>query len=1027
MFVKKLVEKATKKPPAYSESLKPEDVAPRLTFHYGIPVAASLLAYDPIQKILALSTKHGQIKLLGKDNTQALLESDEEQPSKFLQFVPNFGVLFNVTFGDKIEVWNIESKILSHVHQSSEEITSFAVLQQCFLIFVGDSTGNVTVWKLDQESLRIEKMKYYIPYSASHGITNEDAAASSVKYILPQPTAETKRIFLIFADGSMVLWAIEDSKVMAISGRSTAQVYSHETKYVTSASWVCPFGSKIAVGYSTGDILLYSIFPNSRAESASLKGGNRCNAQIVNASKLNLGYKLEKIPIGSLKWVYSDGKANRLYVIGIADASSMNLVQVILLSEDTENQTIKLGLQLPEPCVDIEIISIPNEQSKNKQEFLILLGTSGCIYAYDDHSIEKYLVHSQKKIPVEAPSEMMIKLPYCASSVTSAQIYTNHCQIKDYTLVAKNLPSLLPFEAKHFSSSHFTGFSNIKNLYITGHSDGTINFWDVTCSLLIPLLSLTQQNEDDSSSSGIAVTAVYYCAESRILFTGDKSGIVRTYQFKPEPFATENDLFSLAGIRKKGSNHVIQTIKHVKVNRHILCLNKSSGSRHLAVGCENGFISLIDVEGLSVLYHKKIETALSDDIISLEFGCVDFHGLQKNILVVATRDSSVLSLDADTGNILSSSAVHPKKPSRALLMKILDTNGGVSAEDSAQKPQLLLLCSEKAVYIYSLSQAAHGEKKVCYKKKFNSSSCYWASVIGISSSQGVMLLFACGKIEIRSLPELSLVKEASLRSVMHTPVQENYPADYFICSSPDGEIIMTRSDQEFFFASVLLNKESQRHSESFSQVYDKNLIASDDGPAALVHQKEKKKGIFGSVFQDITGSKTNHRDGVMSSSCEELSAIFSTSNFPVPAEDVDNKVLEVDSVDLDIDDIDLNEHDEKPKGNNVKALLDKQKLASKFHSIKGKLKQMTAKNEKPSSEDPPSPSGKVETVDQIKRKYGYSSTDSSTAKMVQSKLAENVKRLQGISMKTAHMQDTASSFSSMAKETLKLAENKGQK
>lgn len=72
--------------------------------------------------------------------------------------------------------------------------------------------------------------------------------------------------------------------------------------------------------------------------------------------------------------------------------------------------------------------------------------------------------------------------------------------MQDYTLAMKNLPSLFPFESKHFNPSHFTGFSKIKNLYITGHTDGTIIFWDVTCSLLIPLLSLTQQVTGLSSS-----------------------------------------------------------------------------------------------------------------------------------------------------------------------------------------------------------------------------------------------------------------------------------------------------------------------------------------------------------------------------------------------------------------------------------------------------------------------------------------------------------------------------------------------
>ena len=37
--------------------LREEDVNPRLTFHYGIPTEASSMAYDPIQHILAISTR----------------------------------------------------------------------------------------------------------------------------------------------------------------------------------------------------------------------------------------------------------------------------------------------------------------------------------------------------------------------------------------------------------------------------------------------------------------------------------------------------------------------------------------------------------------------------------------------------------------------------------------------------------------------------------------------------------------------------------------------------------------------------------------------------------------------------------------------------------------------------------------------------------------------------------------------------------------------------------------------------------
>lgn len=40
-------------------------------------------------------------------------------------------------------------------------------------------------------------------------------------------------------------------------------------------------------------------------------------------------------------------------------------------------------------------------------------------------------------------------------------------------------------------------------------------------------------------------------------------------------------------------------------------------------------------------------------------------------MIVATKDSSVLTLERDTGNTLSSSVVRPNKPVRALFTQIL--------------------------------------------------------------------------------------------------------------------------------------------------------------------------------------------------------------------------------------------------------------------------------------------------------------------------------------------------------------------
>lgn len=215
----------------------------------------------------------------------------------------------------------------------------------------------------------------------------------------------------MFSSGFIALWDIKESKpVLKTGGHGMVK---QDAKKATCACWVCPSGTRVSVGYSNGDILIWSI--PSKGESSPESSAMVC--------KLNLGYKSEKIPIASLKWVYGEGKASRVYVIG----SSSNLLQVVLLNEQTETRMIKLGLHVSEPCADMEmIIADGNEQSKHKQDYLFVLGKSGRVYAYDDYMIEKYLIQSQSKSPPSLPKETVVKLPFSdSSSITVGKFLTN--------------------------------------------------------------------------------------------------------------------------------------------------------------------------------------------------------------------------------------------------------------------------------------------------------------------------------------------------------------------------------------------------------------------------------------------------------------------------------------------------------------------------------------------------------------------------------------------------------------------------
>ncbi|XP_027348737.1 uncharacterized protein LOC113860236 [Abrus precatorius] len=1050
MFVKKLVEKASIKKPSGNSSggLKASDVDPRLVFHHGVPSGGAKFAYDSIQKILGLSTKDGRIKLYGKDNAQTLLESSEALPSKFLQFIQNQGVLINVTSNNHIEVWDIDKKLLSDRYFDKEEITCFSVIQHSLYMYLGHSNGNISVLKLDQEPWHLVQMKYTIPLSASYGNT-EVSDDTVVTHILPQPAAEFKRVLLIFRNGQIILWDILESKSIFRTGGNMSQPLYNEMKKITSACWACPFGSKVVVGYNNGEIFIWSI-PSQNIGNCSTPENSNQNTPLL---KLNLGYKSDKISIGSLKWVYDGGKASRLYVMGASDYATSNLLQVVLLNEHTESRTIKLGLQLSECCIDMEILSTSTEQSKYKQDSFLLLGKSGHLYLYDDSLIERYLLQCQSKSAPSLPKEVIVKLPLADSRITTAKFISNNPNVFNsddeyYRQLVKNYPLFVPVELNQkdgisLSSAKFYGFSKVQNLYITGHSNGAITFWDATCPFFTPILQLKQQSENDFSLSGIPLSALYFDSNTPLLVSGDQSGMVRIFRFKPEPYAT-NSFISFTGGTKKGTDHIIQSMKLVKINGAILSINIDSSSMHLAVGSDQGHVSVYNLDGPTLLYQKHIASEFSAGIISLQFLTCGLHGFEKNILLIGTKDSSVLALDKETGNTMGTGTVHPKKPSKALYMHVLDGQGGPVTgsimkdgldlsegnpiDNATTKQECILICSEKAVYVYSLVHAIQAVKKVLYKKKFHSASCCWASTFYSPSDIGLVLLFTSGKVELRSLPELSLIMETSIRGFTYSRPKSKSFSDCQICCSSKGDLVLVNADQEIFVLSLLVQRSIFRLLDSVSCIYNKEMMLSQEElvPGPVIH-KEKKKGIFSSVIKDFTGSKEKHVPIMETEDSkeriQELSLIFTYENFPCDTDSNSNLTVDEDEVELNIDDIHLDDHEEKRKEQSILGALNKKKLTGKFQALKGRLKEMKGNMQKTSSKEEQQDE-QAGAVDQIKRKYGFSSSsnETSVAKLAESKLQENVKKLQGINLRTTDMQDKAKSFSSLANQVLRTAE-----
>ncbi|WOL07246.1 hypothetical protein Cni_G15985 [Canna indica] len=1041
MFVKKLVEKATKKHTVGGciNSLKAEDVKPRLAFHYGIPPESSSLAYDHIQHILAISTRNGFIKLFGKDNSQALLQSEEAGPSKFLEFLDNQAILFNVTTQNRIEVWNIDKKQLSHVHNFNDEITSFSVMQQSFYIYIGDCHGNVTVLKLDHTLQCLVQMPYRIAFSESHCKSTEGGSDTAVIFTSPQPMAESKRVLIIFRDGLITLWGIQENKVIFVAG-GIGQHSPQEPKIAVAASWSCAFGSKVVVGYSNGDIFIWAIpVVSDRNSEVSSNQKDLHSSQNVPLLRLNLGYKMDKVPIVSLRWFAHDENSGYLYVNGFNDAGSSHSFQVIVLNENSQTRTIRLVFPLTEPCLVVETVSFFDNQSKSKKNTVVLLLRSGCLCLYDNSEIEHYLAQCQTKSIPTLPKQLMVTLPFGNSRISAIKMYTSALSPmdEDQVFLSKKYHSLFSMnmnerDGSHQISTQLSGFSKAKNLLVTGHFDGAINFWDATCPLLSPILSIKLQGNESAP-----ITSLHFDVYSHILVSGDQSGLVCIFFFKKEQNASENIFSFLQG--KQGDNYTIQSFK-LKGAINSICTDMDF--KHLALGTDRGYVAVIKVEGTTILYQKQIPSQLYNGIISLQFGNFGQNGLEKDILLVGMEDSSVLALEEDSGNTLSANPVRTKKPSKALLMHILDASpDGVwlpdcedisresSSKQSMQKQPLILLCSEKAIRLYSLSHVVQGIKKVYIKKKLNGSCCYASIIHGPSLDFGLILIYACGKTEIRSLADLALLNQISLKGLFYPTLKPPPNSSSVLCFSFEGELVLVHGDQAILFVSVLSHREVYRHLEHITKVYMEDLSPQEGSPSTNNPQKEKRKGILGMIVKDRKGNKTKYsqeNNVDTSNTTEELSSIFSTCNYSPSDETMTTPAVNADDVELDIDDIDLEDTKEKNKGLNF-AALNKQKISKKLNALKGKLKSTIEEKvntaEKNTFEDKAEKN--ISTIDQIKQKYGYTTNEEShTAKMAESKLKENITKLKGIEQRTSEMQNNAQTFSSMAKELLQATKSR---
>ncbi|KAG5010013.1 hypothetical protein JHK87_018528 [Glycine soja] len=1000
--------------------LQGSELDPRIVIHYGIPSTASVLAFDPIQRLLAIGTLDGRLKVIGGDNIEGLLVSPKQLPYKYLEFLQNQGHLVGVLNDNDIQVWNLESRSLVCSLQWEFDITAFSVISGSHFIYVGDQHGLFSVIKFEAEEGQLLKL------------------------------------LIAFEDGLLILWDVSESRIVFLGGGKDLQLKdedgnsSSETgtnppadiveqnlgdKEITALCWASSTGSILAVGYLDGDILLWNL------SSATASKGQQTSKNVV---KLQLSTAERRLPVIVLQWSNSHKSQSdsfgQLFVYGGDEIGSEEVLTVLTLEWSSGMESVKCtnraDLTLSGSFADLILLPSPGTMGLSSKDELFVLTNPGQLHLYDNDSLSA-LTSQLTRTPSVSALEFPVLVPISDPCLTVAiliRLPSNSNSSKNFTEVASALrtgsrhgsaPSNWPLTGGVPSLSSTAKGAVVERVYFVGYSNGSVLVCDATHAVLSYICYIEGEvNGIKVAGSDAQVTKLDFCSVSLLLAVGNECGLVRIYDLKSHSggrnfhFFTETKSEVLDTPQGKGS--YCSAVFSV-LDSPVQALSFANSGTKLAIGFSSGSIAVCNVTSLSVLFLIdgvpsssspitslvwKQEAYFQSEVNSLKPSETDSGNSLEEILFVLSRDGKINIVDE--GSISASEASNdklqeetvkntadasPDEEEEPLSTRVNSSEAGLSSSESSHSGDLLLdplvlLCCENSLRLFSA-------KSLIQVLEF------------IITSQ-----FAFTS----SLPDLELVAESSLLSILRWNYKVNM--DKTMCSDDYGEIVLANSS-ELAFMSLLAGKDEFSNLEHLPCLHDKVLAAAADAAFKFSSNQKKKQtvvpGILGGIVKGFKGGKTTPTDvtKIPTSNFGHLEDIFFKP--PLPDSPTTVAIPDKKEAELDIDDIEIDEpHQPIPKA------------STSSPDVKNKQKDKLQDREKlfegGTNNDDLKP--RLRKPEEIMATYRKTEDAASVAAQARNKLMERHEKLERISQRTAELQSGAENFASLANELVKTMERR---
>ncbi|XP_025989400.1 syntaxin-binding protein 5 isoform X8 [Solenopsis invicta] len=486
------------------ENLRPEHFQVKKTFRHGFPHQPTALAFDPVQRLLAIGTKSGSLRILGRPGVDVHVKHEECAAVLRLQFLINEGALVSATEDDTLHLWNFRQKIPQVVHSlkfQRDRITCIHLPLQSKWLYIGTDRGNIHILHIETFVLS----GYVINWNKAIEVSRKTHPGAVVH--LSDNPLDLSKMLIGYSSGQIVLWDLKTK---------TADYRCQTDDVLTSITWHHE-GKQFMCSHSDGSLSTWTIrqlkpsitFPHAKFT----KDGEpeRCKA------------------IQKVEWKLSrSGEAYVIFSGGLAQDTTGRTPSITVIHGKTTTV-----LEMEHNVVDFITLCDSPWASDFQDPYAVVVLLQNDLVVIDLLTTGFPCFENPYPMDIhESPVTCCAYFADCPSDLVPAFYSVGSKSQKKTGFSEKEWP----ISGGEWSSSS----SSYNEIILTGHADGSIKFWDASAGTLQVLYKLktaklfekTRTRSIDNEEDPLAIHLIFLCPESRKLAIAGSGKHVVLFKFK---------------------------------------------------------------------------------------------------------------------------------------------------------------------------------------------------------------------------------------------------------------------------------------------------------------------------------------------------------------------------------------------------------------------------------------------------------------------------------------------------------------